>query len=275
MRYYMLIIMMFILNTFLYDMIYAKTERLKIQSSINSYSVAPTIIELDLNRNRAGFLILTNNTRNTYRVRIACKYFTPDELYIGEHLSKDTAKIEDISKLIIISPRVIKLGPMSRRKIRFSIRLDGKKREPGEYRASFEFRPVIKPVKNDKAVDSKGIKTQISWILELRIPVYITIGERGWSRLEVSGKLTENPERGKRIVRLDVKNPTNWRYPVEFSVIDISKNERIGTYSTVLLRGTKNTIDIPLDRPCDRVKVYWSSYLKNIPAEAGNIIIIK
>ena len=250
----------------------SKTKRIKMQAAINSYTVAPTTVELDLNRNRSGFLLLSNNTRNTYKIKIKAQYFKPNELLVGKHLSDETAKIEDISRLIIISPRVVKLGPMSKRKVRFSLRPDGKKREPGEYRASFVFTPVINPeaVKPDNK--GKGLVTQINWILEIRLPVYVTVGERGEARIMVESKKFKKD--GKTLVRLHMKNPTKWRYPVEFTLLDSKTKEKIGEKSIVVLRETENTIEVPLEKsPKGSIVIRWKSYLQNIPAESGALTL--
>jgi len=241
--------------------------------AINSYTVAPTLIELDLQKSRAGIIILTNNTKNSYKIKVDCMYFKPNDLFIGEHLTKETESIEDISKLIIISPKVVNLRPMSKRKIRYSLRPDGKKRPAGEYRASFDFMPVINKFAKKKDENKEGVSTQINWLLELRLPLYVNIGEKKSAKLDVKAE-TITADKGKS-VRLHMINKSKWRYPAEFTFFDKSTGEKIGRVAAVMLRGTKFSKDVKLDKDPKgkEIVIKWNSYLETSPCEPGELTI--
>jgi len=200
-------------------------------------------------------------------------YFTPEELHIGKHIANETAKKEDISKLVIISPKVVLLRPMSKRKIRYSLRPDGKKRPDGEYRASFDFMPVVNKFATEKEKKQEGVSTKINWLLELRLPLYVNIGKREKSKLEVKAKTIIDEKDNSKSIQLSMINNTNWRYPAEFLFFDKKTGEQIGRSVAVMLRETEFTKIVKLEKQPKgkEVIVKWHSYLETSPGEEGEL----
>ncbi|MDD5090799.1 MAG: hypothetical protein PHQ23_07755 [Candidatus Wallbacteria bacterium] len=236
---------------------------------IDNYTVSPPILEVDLDREISGYFNVENNSDQPHRINIEVSYFKPEEIFAGVHTQPDVAGTEDIAGLVVVSPRVINLPAGQKRKVRFTVKPDGVRRPPGEYRANLVFKPVPDK-KPEPGVNSEGVSMRINWILEIRLPVYVTIGKRGPAGITANGVLTQ--ENGKHFVRLDVGNETVWRYPVEFNVYD--KSGKIGSSRKVVLRQTKRDVSIELSRePEGALLVKWEPYMDNVAGAPGQITI--
>ncbi|MDD5089296.1 MAG: hypothetical protein PHQ23_00100 [Candidatus Wallbacteria bacterium] len=239
---------------------------------ITSYSVAPTVVEVNLSSSRSGFVIVSNDTDKSFRIQIDPKYFTPQELGFGRHINDTVAGIENIADSIVVSPKVVRLTPKSKRMVRFSVK-PGKTLEKGEYRANFVFLPVEKKDADEIKADAKGIGTKIEWILELRIPFFGSFGTREQSRISVSA--SSGTEKEQYFVDLVMKNPTIWRYPGEFTFTDADTGEDLGLIRLITYRETEYSYRFMLKQKPrgTRVRVQWKSFLQDVPAEPGETVV--
>ncbi|MDD2717388.1 MAG: hypothetical protein PHW04_15975 [Candidatus Wallbacteria bacterium] len=233
-----------------------------------NYSISPTMFELNLAEGNAGVLVISNKSSMPCRLQIEPSYFTPGQLLLGEHLKPETAGLEDISPQILVSPKVVRLAPFSKREVRYWIKPSAK--TAGEYRASLVFRPQTGEVESN-STEVKGVETKMSWNLIIRVPVYATSGERGLSELAVKPEFISQGQTEE--VRLWITNPTPWRYPVKFEFLG-SDNSLLAARETVVLRESRCELTVSLNKKSrGGVLVRWSSYLPNVPGKPGEIRI--
>ncbi|MDD5090797.1 MAG: hypothetical protein PHQ23_07745 [Candidatus Wallbacteria bacterium] len=237
---------------------------------IDSYTVSPAIVELTGPGSMTGLVTIANDTEITYRMQVNCVFFPPEKLFLGERLTTEITIVEDISDLVVLSPRIMKLSPVSRRSLRFSVKSDPRFSQPGEFRANLVFTPVVEFNNSPDQTQLGSVVTSIDWVVEMRVPIYLAIGKRAEAQLEITGKIAGTEDEPE--LNLVAVNTTSWRYPAQFEVSD--RNGELIKIRRVFLRQTKKDFSVPLPRlPSGTITIKWSSYLDYIPGTPGQLSI--
>lgn len=175
--------------------------------SKNSFLVAPGRVDFDLKRPTTQSFIITNNGDGPIRLTIEPIYLEIDSksMSAGEHLKPETAKLEDLTNSIRVSPRRLSLSPGQRRDIRISLRPSAELTE-GDYRTHL----LVKMMEVARTIDSGsedegslGMKLNIK--METAVAIYGHKGDRKPS-LNASCDINNNN------LNVTVVNPSVWRF---------------------------------------------------------------
>ncbi|MBU3917723.1 hypothetical protein KKA14_19520, partial [bacterium] len=145
------------------------------------------------------------------RLVVTPVYFPVDSksLQAGKSLDKDFNNKDDISGLIIVSPRVVVLSPGQKRHVRFSVRM--KEKMPlGDYRAHLLVN--IKESQNPELVSKGAVDGSQTMSIRLNIKLQTAVAVYGRiespdTKLEVS---CEQVEKNKLVIHS--RNKSRWNY---------------------------------------------------------------
>ncbi|MFT4929689.1 MAG: hypothetical protein ACI8WB_005824 [Phenylobacterium sp.] len=203
----------------------------------NSFLVAPGIVEFDLKKPATRSFIITNDGDEAIRLNIKPIYFDIADrtMAMGEHLTKTTKDIENITGAIRISPRRLSLKPGQRRDIRVSIR--PKKNLPdGDYRSHLlvQMLQVAHVLSSPMPQNSGGVGMDINVKMETAVAIY---GSKGQGSPTLNFFCQQNPANGKLMVK--IVNPTIWRFDGPISIT--ANNTPIFNQRLVRLRDSSKT----------------------------------
>jgi hypothetical protein len=175
-----------------------------------TYSVAPGVFTLDLENARTSSVLLTNTGDARIRLMVRPVYYPIDSRTFqgGKRLNPDFNQKDDISKSIIVSPRIVVLAPGQKRYARFSIRHQGDL-DPGDYRAHLLIRILEGRETDQQAAPEEstgGMNIQLSFRLETAVAVYGRIGTPD-TQLEL--QCTQESLNALTVV---TKNTSVWNY---------------------------------------------------------------
>jgi len=175
----------------------------------NSFSVAPTKVEVDLSKPRTESFVVSNSGDDPIRVEASIIYFPVDskDLNNGIALNPETSKLDSLEKNIIVSPRLVSLGVREQRVIRISVRPPADMKT-GEYRAHILFQMLELSETQKKSIENaagKKVGMNLSFKLEMAASV---IGLNGIPDPKIKGKcqLINNK------IILEALNPSVWRF---------------------------------------------------------------
>ncbi|MBF0351821.1 MAG: hypothetical protein HQM11_12380 [SAR324 cluster bacterium] len=221
-----------------------------------NFTVAPGIVEFDLSRPGTQTFLLINSGDENIRLFIRPLYFEIDSrsLAAGVHLRSLTAEEEDISSVILVSPRVLALIPGERRNIRISVR-PNRTLTPGDYRAHLLIKTLgdqkTAPQPTDSQQQGMSIKLDIS--LETAVAVYGRIGnpefDFQWE--------CQTTQEGK--LQINAINLSKWRYSGWVAVYDVSNMENpLAKQRLISLRESKRPIMFDFSPP-EKMEIRWGT----------------
>lgn len=188
----------------------------------NSFLVAPGRVDFDLSRPSTQSFIITNNGDGKIRLNIEPIYFEIDSqsLAAGVHLKPETAKLENITPYIRVSPRTLSLAAGQRRDIRISLR-PPKDLVLGDYRSHLlvKMLETARVIKSKKAAGENAVGMQLNIKMETAVAIYGHLGERD-PKLSISCGL--NPDNNQ--FSLVVENTSPWRFDGMVSVFNAKSN---------------------------------------------------
>lgn len=245
------------------------TLKLGAEEILTSYTVSPPLVEVDLDHSRSGLVTVVNESDREYMIRVDCQYFSPAELHSGRHILEGVEEKEDISDLVVISPRVLKMKAAEERIVRFTVRPVKKRLKSGEYRCNLVFTPVLKKENTVTAAQIRSVLTKIDWIVQMRVPLYAI---KGTSEPEID--IIAQRFRREHGIFLQIKafNSTKWRYPARFKVYD--RNGKLADVKKVILRGSERIFEVELSRDSiGEVLIKWESYVHRIKGLPGEYVL--
>ncbi len=190
-------------------------------SAANTFLVAPTSAEISLERPNTLSFVVTNNGTGQVRVAISPIYFPVDSKFMptAKPLNASTTKEDDLSSLMVVSPKVVSIKPGEQRTVRVSVRPKPGLKE-GEYRAHvlFSMLDVADSVKvKGKGKGEEGLSMKINFKSETAVVIYGTVG-KGSANLATSCNVLKN---GKTKVK--ITNSGKWRFDGWLRIYDGDK----------------------------------------------------
>ncbi|MDH5560496.1 MAG: hypothetical protein OEY59_06525 [Deltaproteobacteria bacterium] len=213
-RYHRQILLVF-LACFVPTLIFAKSN----------FRVAPGVIEFDLSKNRTQSFVITNSGDERIRLVIRPIYFEIQSKYLaaGSNLNPENPPKDDISELILVSPKVISLSPGQKRTVRIAVRMK-EKLPMGDYRAHILIKSLLKKPQESSFEEKKDKKEGLSIKLELNIETAVAVyGRIGMPDTILEWDCRKNKD-GDLLLRAENKSP--WRYYGWLAVYDETKEKR-------------------------------------------------
>ncbi|MFH1223992.1 MAG: hypothetical protein V1647_06600 [Pseudomonadota bacterium] len=184
----------------------------------NSFLVAPTSVEINLSRPNTASFVVTNNGDAPVRVSISPIYFPVDSRFMppAKPLDAKTAKQDDLSKYMIVSPGMVSVKPGDQRIIRVSVRPPAGLKK-GEYRSHLLFSMLdIADRMKMKKKDDSGVSMQINFKSETAVVVYGSVGT-GDFKLATECSLLKDK---KNKTKVKITNSGLWRFDGWLRVYD-------------------------------------------------------
>lgn len=206
------ILMILLLTLFISNSIFANAY----------FIVAPGVLHLNLKKRRVVESFIVRNTgKEKIRLRLAPIYYpiNSKSMKMGIPLNKEI--VDDISKNLIVAPKIVSLKPGQRRTVRVAFRKT-KKFEPGDYRAHVLIRsvdPIKQKVKPDS--ESKGISINLEIKLQTAIAVYVHSGKSNAS-LDF---MTKKDKLGNIVIT--AKNSTKFKYDGWLQIIQENNRSKV------------------------------------------------
>ncbi|MCP3926997.1 MAG: hypothetical protein GY714_30940 [Desulfobacterales bacterium] len=186
------------------------------------FLVAPGVLHLNLKNKRSIESFIVRNTGDEkIRLRLTPIYFpiNSKSMKMGEPLNKEV--VDDISKNLIISPKIVSLKPGQRRTVRVAFRKT-RKLEAGDYRAHVLIKSV-NPVKQKfkPSTETKGVSLNLNIKLQTAIAVYVHSGKSNASLDFVSSK-----DKKGNIVITSINN-TKFKYDGWFQIVQGTNKSKV------------------------------------------------
>ncbi len=225
----------------------------------NFFLVAPGVLHLNLKNKRSiESFIIRNTGENKLRLRLATVYFPigSKSMKMGVPLNKEI--VDDISKNLIVSPKIVSLKPGQKRTVRVAFRKN-RKFEAGDYRAHVLIKSVD-PVKQkaNPGNETKGISLNLNIKLQTAIAVYVHSGKSNASVDFISSK-----DKKGNIVITSI-NKTKFKYDGWFQIIQGSNKSKIERF--MVFRESKRNFYIE-DNNQKSLTVKWGYKNKDLDFE--------
>ncbi|HOW16345.1 MAG TPA: hypothetical protein PK443_01395 [bacterium] len=204
--------------------------------SANSFLVAPTSAEIKLNRPNTISFVVTNNGDARIRVSVSPIFFPVGSKFMPplKSMSKEDKNYDDISKNMVVSPKVISLSPGEQRTVRVSVRPPANLKD-GEYRSHilFSMLDVASSVTSKKNGDG-GLSMKLDFKSETAVVVY---GSIGTGKFDLSTTCSAINKKTK----VNIVNNGFWRFD-GWLVINDDKDKRIVEEKVFMTRQTSKDV---------------------------------
>lgn len=209
-------------------------------ASGTSFLVAPTSAEIDLKKPNTVSFVVVNNGDNRIRVSaspiffpVGSKFMPPMESIVNEKEDRD-----DLSKYMVVSPKVVSLKSGERRTIRVSIRPSVELSE-GEYRAHVLFSTIdierSASVRRKKK-DGDGFSMSMSFKTETGVVIYGSKG-KGSSKMDAKCYLIKDK------TKIKIINSGLWRFDGWLTIYDPNnRNKKLVEEKVFLTRQSKQDV---------------------------------
>jgi len=206
-------------------------------SAANSFLVAPTSAEIKLDRPTTLSFVVTNNGDEKIRISVSPIFFPVGSKFMPplKQIGTKGSDYDDISKNMVVSPKVVSLGQGEQRTVRVSVRPPAGLKD-GEYRAHilFAMLDVASSVTSKKK--GEGFSMKLDFKSETAVVVYGSVG---------SG----NPDLGatcsvaKNKTKVSVKNNGLWRFDGWLTIYDaVNKDKKLVEEKVFMTRETSKDI---------------------------------
>ena len=182
--------------------------------AINSFLVAPTSAEIKLNRPTTLSFVVTNNGDSRIRISVSPIFFPVGSKFMPplKQISSEDKNYDDISKYMVVSPKVVSLNSGEQRTVRVSVRPPSGLKD-GEYRAHvlFAMLDIASSVTSKKK--GEGFSMKLDFKSETAVVVYGSVGSGSPSLdavCSISNKKT----------KVTVKNNGLWRFDGWLTIYD-------------------------------------------------------
>ena len=220
------------------------------------FSVAPGVIEFNLKKHQTKSFIVSNSGDERIRLIVRPIYFAIDSksLRAGIAIDPETANQDDLTKAILISPRVMVLSPGQKRTVRISIRTK-KELSPGDYRTHLLISTMEgrKSVSDQSASSSgtEGMSIDLNIRMETAIAIY---GRVGTADTKLDWRCGKNSQ---GIFFVQTINQSNWNFRGWLGIYGPEENsELITEVRLVSLRNSVRTIPIK-NPPATPFNIRW------------------
>ncbi len=174
----------------------------------NSFSVAPTRVEIDLSKPKTESFVVHNNGDGDVRIEVEPIYFPVDskEMDYGIPLNPALANADDLTSSVRSSPRIVTLKPGEQRIVRISVRPKDNL-APGEHRAHLLFKmlEIAETTKQVGTVGGKKVGMQMSFKLQMAVSI---IGHNGTPQPQIKSECTFTDNK----IKIKATNPSLWRF---------------------------------------------------------------
>lgn len=137
-------------------------------------------------RDRSAIIVLLNTDNKPHTYRIGWKMLDIDEDGKGTDRPLDDADAHSVHKMVVFSPRQVRIEPGGRQSIRLSLRRPADL-PPGEYRGHLVFVSMPEDMKELKT-DMKGVSLGLQVTVGMSIPIFVRNGNYGTTDVAI-----ENP----------------------------------------------------------------------------------
>lgn len=221
----------------------------------NNFLVAPGVLHLNTKDNRPVDSFIVRNTSNEkIRLRLSPTYYPigSKSMKMGTPIREDI--VDDISKFLIVSPRVVSLKPGQRRTVRVAFRKT-KPYEPGDYRAHILIRTVA-PVKQKTKPknEAKGVSLNLKIKLQTAIAVYVHSGKSNASLEFQVNKIKSDIE----IISI---NNTKFKYDGWFQIIQGKNKSNVQRF--MVFRESMRSFFVK-DQESDSLTIKWGDQKDNL-----------
>ena len=218
----------------------------------NSYFiVAPGVLHLNVSKRRPIESFIVRNTgKSKIRLRLAPIYYSINSKSMKMGIPLNNKIVDDISKNLMISPRILSLRPGQKRTVRVAYRKKAKL-APGDYRAHVLIRsvdPIKQKVKPDSS--SKGISLNLEIKLQTAIAVYVHSGKSN-----ASLDFTVDKDKLGHIL-ITAKNSTKFKYDGWFQIIQNNNKSKIERF--MIFRESTRAFAIK-DNKMESLTVKWGA----------------
>ncbi len=188
--------------------------------AVNSFLVAPTSAEIKLDRPTTLSFVVTNNGDSKIRISVSPIFFPVGSKFMPplKQIGGNVSGYDDISKNMVVSPKVVSLGKGEQRTVRVSVRPPAGLKD-GEYRAHvlFAMLDVANSVLSKK--NGEGFSMRLDFKSETAVVVYGSVGS-GDSSLETACSVAKNK------TKVSVKNNGLWRFDGWLTIYDAEKKDK-------------------------------------------------
>lgn len=145
-------------------------------------------------RDRSAIVVLLNTDNKPHTYRIGWKLLEVDEDGKGKDKPLDENDPHSIHKMVVFSPRQVRIEPGGRQSIRLSLRRPADL-PPGEYRGHLVFASMPEGTR-DVEGDMKGISLGLQVTVGMSIPVYIRNGNYAPTDVAIENPVLKPAEGG-------------------------------------------------------------------------------
>ncbi len=219
----------------------------------NSFFVAPTRVEFNMNSSKISSFIVSNNGSERIRIRVRPIYYNPNAkvMNIGKNLPSNQDGKDSLVPYIRISPQTFSLMPGMRRTLRTAIS-PNKDLPDGEYRAHLivsMLEVATQMRSNEEKKD--GIGMNLSFKMESAVAIYGSKGE-GTFNLELEKCIRD----GKKL-KILITNKGKWRFDGWLHIKDDNKYSE--KKKLFLLRETKRLFPVgDISSKINKLHLSWS-----------------
>ncbi len=222
-----------------------------------SFLVAPTHLNVDLNRRTIQTLIVSNTGEDRIHVKIK-PLFLPvasRSLGLGQPLHPEQEKDYNLSSFIRVSPRALSLSPGEEREVRLSINPPHRLTN-GAYRSHVLFHMVEareRPHSEKEQAAAKKANVDLNMMMEMAISVYGTKGKGGANLLFQCHR----SKQGR--LAISATNDSAWRFIGTLNVTSLQKHKKEKPVDLILLRDSKRQLHTNIAAKSSQYLLQWQA----------------